>query len=69
MEYKGKLYGRVGNTYFPLIETTDDVENLKRKISELETENKMLEKACTRAQDIAEDLQSKLSYLLRQPRA
>lgn len=29
MEYKGKLYGKVGKSYFPLIETAEDFENLK----------------------------------------
>lgn len=29
MEYKGKLYGKVNQSYFPLEATTDDFENLK----------------------------------------
>ena len=35
MEYKGKLYGKSGNIYFPLQETTEDVEALKQQIKEL----------------------------------
>ena len=35
MEYKGKLYGRVGKNYFPLIETTEDIEALKQQIKDL----------------------------------
>jgi hypothetical protein len=31
MEYKGKLYGRIGETLLPLEMTTDDVESLKVK--------------------------------------
>lgn len=29
MEYKGKLYGKVHKSYFPLIETTEDFDRLK----------------------------------------
>lgn len=29
MEYQGKLYGKVGKKYFPLIETTEDIDRLK----------------------------------------
>ena len=36
MEYKGKLYGKVGNQYFPMIDTTMDVDALREKIKELE---------------------------------
>ena len=36
MEYKGKLYGKVDNHYFPLIESTTDIEKLKEKVKELE---------------------------------
>jgi len=32
MEYKGKLYGKVGNGYFPLLETTEDIEKLRRSV-------------------------------------
>lgn len=32
MEYKGNLYGRAGNFYFPLVNTTDDVEAMKEFI-------------------------------------
>lgn len=42
MEYEGKLYGKVGNTYLPLIETTFDFEALKEKVKELEAENTKL---------------------------
>ena len=41
MEYKGKLYGKVGNSYFPLTETTEDIENIKLKN---EYYNKLLDK-------------------------
>ncbi len=42
MEYSGKLYGKVGDQYFPLIETTEDVDALKKQIAELEAETKQL---------------------------
>ena len=29
MQYEGKLYGKVGKSYFPLEETTEDVERLR----------------------------------------
>lgn len=44
MEYKGKLYGKVGNTTFPLLHTTDDWEAMEKKIAELEAENTALKK-------------------------
>ena len=37
MKYKGKLYGKMGNTYFPLLHTTDDWEQLENKVKELES--------------------------------
>lgn len=44
MEYKGKLYGKMGNTYFPLLHTTDDWEHLENKVEELES---VVNKTCT----------------------
>lgn len=32
MEYKGKLYGKVGKRYFPLVEPTEDIEKLRRSV-------------------------------------
>ena len=29
MQYKGKLYGKVGTSYFPMEETTEDIEKLR----------------------------------------
>ncbi len=31
MEYKGKLYGKVGNAYLPLLSSTDDFERLEKE--------------------------------------
>lgn len=31
MEYKGNLYGKVGQNYFPLEATTDDFERLEKQ--------------------------------------
>ena len=42
MEYSGKLYGKVGGEYFPLMETTEDVDALKNRIAELEAETEQL---------------------------
>jgi hypothetical protein len=42
MEYKGKLWGKEGNEYFPLQETSEDVDKMKAKLKELEQENKKL---------------------------
>jgi hypothetical protein len=44
MEYKGKLYGKVGNSLFPLLYTTDDWEAMEKRIAELEAENTALKK-------------------------
>jgi hypothetical protein len=35
MEYQGKLYGKVGKTYFPLIKTTDDFDKIESEKQEL----------------------------------
>ena len=32
MEYKGKLYGKVGDNYIPLEATTDDIEKMQDAI-------------------------------------
>lgn len=35
MEYKGKLYGKVGNMYIPLTETSEYVDRLKELVSNI----------------------------------
>jgi hypothetical protein len=43
MEYKGKLYGHLGNRrYFDTGKTADDWDNLEKRIAELEAENQAL---------------------------
>jgi hypothetical protein len=37
MEYKGKLYGKVGKAYLPLLKTTDDFERLEKENKELKS--------------------------------
>ena len=34
MEYKGKLYGKVGGVYFPLEATTNDFEALEKRVED-----------------------------------
>jgi hypothetical protein len=34
MEYKGKLFGKVGQSYIPLLDTTEDVDNLRNLLRE-----------------------------------
>ncbi len=36
MEYEGQLYGKIGNIYVPLGETTQVIDKLKVRIKELE---------------------------------
>ena len=36
MEYQGKLYGKVGKSYFPLEATSEDFDNLQNKLKEYE---------------------------------
>ena len=36
MEYKGKLYGKVGDSLIPLEATTEDFERMEERIKELE---------------------------------
>ena len=38
MEYKGKLYGKVNKSYFPLLETTDDIEKWRSEITRLKAD-------------------------------
>jgi uncharacterized protein YllA (UPF0747 family) len=33
MQYKGKLYGKVGNSYIPLESTTEDYDYLERQLA------------------------------------
>ena len=43
MEYKGKLYGHLGNKrYFDTGKTADDWDALEKRIAELEAENQAL---------------------------
>lgn len=34
MEYKGNLYGKVGKSYIPLIDTTHDIDELRMLLRE-----------------------------------
>jgi len=43
MEYKGKLYGKVGKTYFPMVETAEDFDKFKQEHAEMV---EMLEDVC-----------------------
>ncbi len=46
MEYKGKLYGRMGGKmYFDTGKTADDWDALEKRVSELEAENQALRQA------------------------
>jgi len=77
MQYKGKLYGRIGGKYIDLEVTADDYDNLKKQlqteykrfdgavlelaerdktIAALKIENAMLERTCSRVQDVCEAL-------------
>lgn len=35
MQYSGKLYGKIGRKYIPLVLTSDDVENLQQECCQL----------------------------------
>lgn len=41
MDYKGKLYGKVGNGYIPLLQDTNYVHRLEEKVKELESRNEL----------------------------
>lgn len=60
MEYKGKLYGRVGEIYFPLMETSEDVERMKKEIIKLEGINQhngiLMRKMSQEIQGLKEEL-------------
>ncbi len=40
MEYKGKLYGKIGNKYFDTSHTTEDWDKLTSRVEELENQLK-----------------------------
>lgn len=42
MEYKGRIFGKVGNNYFDTGKTADDWDNLEARNKDLESENKKL---------------------------
>ena len=45
MEYEGKLYGKVGKSYFPLEVSTEDVDGLKNNNELLKQKLQVAEKA------------------------
>lgn len=45
MEYKGKLYGKIGKSLIPLEATTDDFEGLENKNKVLKEKLQVAEKA------------------------
>lgn len=45
MEYEGKLYGKVGKSYFPLEDSTEDVDGLKNNNELLKQKLQVAEKA------------------------
>lgn len=45
MEYKGKLYGKLGGIFFDTGKTADDFDNMEAKIKELEREISILKEA------------------------
>lgn len=51
MEYKGKLYGKVGKVYFPLEKTTDDIEELEKNILNDDKARIIIENILTRQMD------------------
>jgi len=57
MEYSGKLFGKVGNKYFPLESTTEDFECLQKNIGQLESKLKIAEKALNEIVKFDEDLE------------
>lgn len=38
MEYHGRLFGKVGNKYFDTGSTSDDFDNLQKRVAELEAQ-------------------------------
>ena len=45
MEYKGNLYGKVNNSYFPLEATTETFESLESRVKLLEKKLNIAKKA------------------------
>jgi hypothetical protein len=44
MEYKGKLYGKIGGIHFETGKTSEDLDNLEAKVNELQ---EVVNKNCT----------------------
>ena len=43
MEYKGRLYGKVHQTYFETGKTSDDYDNLEKQVEELEGDKEKMQ--------------------------
>lgn len=59
MEYSGKLYGKVDDSYFPLHETTEDYEALQKKVAELESKIKKTTKTLLEIAGWDDDLEDR----------
>ena len=44
MQYRGDLYAKIGRKYLKLEMNSDDVDNMSKRIKELEEENEKLKK-------------------------
>jgi hypothetical protein len=42
MKYEGKLYGKVGNHYFPLLLTSNDVDSMEMELNELRKKQEII---------------------------
>ena len=62
MEYKGKLYGKVNRTYFPLEATTEDFEGLQNGNEILKRKLQVAEKALNNIINWQEDVDGEWYY-------
>ena len=62
MEYKGKLYGKIGKSYIPLLSTTDDVDAMEANIKQLKLKLSIAEKALNGILNWQEDVDGDWDY-------
>lgn len=64
MQYKGKLYGKLGNKYFYLEKTANDYDNLEEQTKALTEQLAAKEKELSEVKSLADSLYSDLKYCI-----
>lgn len=64
-KFKGKLYGKVGNVYVPMLNTAEDWDKLEQRVKSLEASLlDVVEKSCKSVKQLEEDKKSLGSQII-----